>query len=224
MKACLPFFCVVLSSPAFAQETRQLDAHEHGVGALNIAFDGQSVAMEFHAPGADIVGFEYAAKSEEDRAAIDAAVAILARPLDVFVLPAAAECTVTQASAELESEDGHDHGEDEHADHEEHDDHADEHAEHDEHDDHADEHAEHDEHADHDDHAHEDGEGAGHTEFHAEYALTCANPGAITEISFAYFDTFPNARALEVQIVSASGAQAFDVEREAPTLDLSGIF
>ena len=45
--------------PVLAEETRQLDAHEHGVGALNIAFDQGRVAIEFHAPGADIVGFEY---------------------------------------------------------------------------------------------------------------------------------------------------------------------
>ena len=74
-----------VATPAFAQETRQLDAHEHGVGQLDIAFDGKQIAMELHAPGADIVGFEYVAESSEDRAAIDAAVAILAKPLDLFV-------------------------------------------------------------------------------------------------------------------------------------------
>jgi hypothetical protein len=29
---------------------------------------------------------------------------------------------------------------------------------------------------------------------------------------------------LEVQIVTASGAQAFEIERDAPTLDLRGMF
>jgi hypothetical protein len=27
------------ATPVFAEETRQLDAHEHGVGQLDIAFD-----------------------------------------------------------------------------------------------------------------------------------------------------------------------------------------
>ncbi len=183
------------TSPALAEETRQLGAHEHGVGQLDIAFDGQQVAMEFHAPGADIVGFEYAPESAEDRAAVDEAVAMLARPMDLFVLPEAAGCSVAKATAGLESEEeGHEdeHGHDEH----EHDDH--------EHDDHADE--------------------ATHTEFHAEYLLACADTSAIANITFAYFETFPNALEVEVQVISDAGATSFEVERDAPTLDLRGLF
>jgi len=218
MNRTLPLVIALLASPALADETRQLDAHEHGVGALDIAVDGAAVAMEFRAPGADIVGFEYVAETAEDRAAIDAAVATLARPLDLFVVPADAECTVTQASAALEGEereggDGHDdHAHDEPT----HDDHADEGHAHD--DDTHESHAE-DEHA-HDDHA----EDASHTEFHASYRLTCGDPAAISKIDFAYFDTFGNAREVEVQVVSGTGAQAFEVTRDAPVLDLRGMF
>ncbi len=209
MKTCVPIVLAVLAAPAIAEGTRELDSHEHGVGELNIAFDGNTVAMEFHAPGADIVGFEYEAESAEDRASIDAAVATLARPLELFVMPAAAECSVVQASAELESDEEHEEHEDDHDHEEDHeDDHADEHD-----DDHAEKHHD-DEHA---------GE-ASHTEFHAEYTLTCLNPDALSEITFAYFDAFENARELEVQIVSAIGAQAFEVERGEPTLDLRNMF
>ena len=194
MRYAIPLTLAMLATPVWAGENLQLDAHEHGVGHLDIAIDGNTVLMELHAPGADIVGFEHAAKSAQDRAAVDAAVAMLARPLDLFALPAKAECTVTQASAGLES--GHDH--------EDHDDHA-----------HDEDHAAHDDHSDSD---------AGHTEFHAAYELTCANPGAIGEITFAYFTTFENAREVEVQIVTNAGAKAFEVERDAPTLDLRGMF
>lgn len=190
----------LLSSPALAEDPRQLDAHEHGVGQLDIAFDGTQIAMELHAPGADIVGFEYAATSAEDRTAVDAAVATLARPLDLFVLPEAAGCSVVQASAELESEENHE--DDERHD----DDHGD--------DDHSDDHVGHDDHE----------EGAGHTEFHAEYLLTCADPAAASEITFAYFEAFPNALEVEVQILSANGATAFEVERDALILDLRSMF
>ena len=201
----LPFLALsAAATPAFAQETRQLDAHEHGVGQLDIAFDGTQIAMELHAPGADIVGFEYGAESAEDRAAVDAAVAMLARPLDLFVLTDAAGCSVVQASAGLESEENHDA----HAD-----DHGDEHAD------------EEDGHDDHDEEGHEDqASETGHTEFHAEYLLTCADPTAVTEITFAYFETFPNALEVEVQLISDTGATSFEVERDAPTLDLRGMF
>jgi len=194
----------IVATPTFAEETRQLDAHEHGVGQLDIAFDDTQIAIELHAPGADIVGFEYGAESAEDRAAVEVAVATLAKPLDLFVLSEAAGCSVVNASAGLESEENHD----EHAD-----DHGDKHADEEHgHDDHAEEGRE--------DHASE----AGHTEFHAEYLLTCADPTAITDITFAYFDAFPNALEVEVQVISHTGATSFEVERDAPTLDLRGMF
>ncbi|MDO6480135.1 zinc uptake protein ZrgA [Shimia thalassica] len=220
MKQNLPILLSLLALPAFAEGTRELDSHEHGVGELNIAMEGKTIAMELHAPGADIVGFEYAATSDEDRAAIENAVATLAKPLDLFSFPDAAKCTVTRASAELEAEEDHDeHAK--HDDHDDHDDHAehDDHSDHDDHEDHA-KHDDHDDHGDHDDHAEE----ASHTEFHAEYVLNCDNPDAISKIDFAYFEAFPNALELEVQIVSSAGAKAFEVERDAPTLDLRGMF
>ncbi len=205
MRPIPALFIAMLASPALAEQTRELDSHEHGVGALDIAIDGTKIAMEFHAPGADIVGFEYRAESAQDRAAIDDAIATLSRPLDLFILPAAAACTVVQASAALESED-------EHEDHDEHE-HADDHA-HEDDQDHDEEHA----------HGDEQSGAETHTEFHAEYQLTCGNPDALSEISFAYFDTFETARELEIRIVSASGAQAAEVERDNPVLDLRGMF
>jgi hypothetical protein len=57
----LPFLIAtaITATPVIAEETRQLNAHEHGVGQLDIAIDGQQIAMELHAPGADIVGFPH---------------------------------------------------------------------------------------------------------------------------------------------------------------------
>jgi hypothetical protein len=185
---------LVSTTPVFAEQTRQLDAHEHGVGQLDIAFDGKQISMELHAPGADIVGFEYAAESAEDRAKVDAAVAMLVRPLDLFVITEAAGCTIVQASAELERDEGQ-------ADHE------------DEHDDHEDA-----------NHQEKNTDEPRHTEFHAEYLFACANPDAVTEITFTYFDAFPNALEVEVQLISNKGATSFEVERDAPTLDLRGMF
>ena len=203
MKYAVSLIALVTAFPAFAEGSRQLDAHEHGVGTLNIAIEGTTVTMMFEAPGADIVGFEHAAKSDADLATIEAAVATLGAPLDLFVVPDAAGCSVVKAQAELESEDDHDD--------EGHDDHDDD--DHDGHDD--------DDHGDHDDEGHDDhGDEAGHTEFHAEYTLTCDSPDALTQMTFVYFAAFPNALEVEVQIITAAGAQAFEVERDAPVLNL----
>ena len=85
------------------------------------------------------------------------------------------------------------------------------------------EHAEGEKHDEHDDEDHAEAEES-HTEYHAEYTLRCGGAAAISEIDFAYFELFENALELEVQIVTAAGAQAFDVERDAPSLDLRGMF
>ena len=183
------------ATPSLAEETTQLDAHEHGVGQLNIAFDENKIAMELHAPGADIVGFEYGAKSDADHAAIDAALQTLSDPLGLFLLPEAASCIVTTAHAKLESED---------SDHDDHDEEG---------------------HDDHDDEGHDDhDEAPGHTEFHAEYLLECANLTEMSAITFSYFEIFPNALELEVQVISDKGATAFEIERDVAKLDLRGIF
>ena len=181
---------VILSATSsLAEETKQLDAHEHGVGQLNIAFSANKIAMELHAPGSDIVGFEYGAKTDADHAAIDTAIETLSDPSKLFVFPKAASCTLIEANAKLESEDA-DHG---HDDHDE---------------------------DDHDDHSEE----PGHTEFHAEYLLECGNLSAISAITFSYFEIFPNALELEIQVVSDKGATAFEVAREVAKLDLRGVF
>ena len=188
------------ATPSLAEETTQLDAHEHGVGQLNIAFDENKIAMELHAPGADIVGFEYGAKSDADLAAIDAALKTLSDPLGIFLIPKAASCIVITAQAKLESEDS-DHDEEGHDDHDE------------------------EGHDDHDEEGHDDhDEAPGHTEFHAEYLLECANLTEISAITFPYFDIFPNALELEVQVISDKGATAFEIERDVAKLDLRGIF
>jgi|TARA_B110000438_G_scaffold282907_1_gene310379 hypothetical protein len=183
------------ATPSLAEETTQLDAHEHGVGQLNIAFDENKIAMELHAPGADIVGFEYGAKSDADLAAIDAALQTLSDPLGLFLIPEAASCIVITAHAKLESED---------SDHDDHDEEG---------------------HDDHDEEGHDDhDEAPGHTEFHAEYLLECANLTEISAITFSYFEIFPNALELEVQVISDKGATAFEIERDVAKLDLRGIF
>jgi hypothetical protein len=180
---------------AHADEVRQLEAHEHGVGRLDIALDGTTVAISFEAPGADIVGFEYAPETETDMALVKAAVADLEAPLSLFAMPASAGCGVTSAKVTLLTDSthasDHDHGHNQGGEQ---------------------------------DHAHDhDHEVVAHSEFRADYMLTCADPAAIDRIVFPYFDRFPNALELEVQVVTPRGASAFDVRRDAPSIDLGGL-
>lgn len=87
--------------------TRQLGAHVHGTGKLNIALERRTLEIEIEAPGADIVGFEHTAKTAEQRAAIAKARAQLGKPMELFVFPAAAGCKQTSAKVQQV---GHSHG------------------------------------------------------------------------------------------------------------------
>lgn len=197
-------------------EHRELGAHVHGRGTFNIAIEGNRVALELKAPGMDIVGFESAPSSDAQKAAVEKAKATLAKPLELFTLPAAAGCSVSEtdvhlhgakdddhAGAEHKHDDGHDHGKHDHADHK-HDDHK------------------HDGH-EHADHKHDHADDSGHTEFHAKYTLECTTPAALTSLAFDYFKSFAGAQSLGVNAISEKSQSTFEATRDKPSIDLGGL-
>ena len=194
-----------LVTVSVAEETRQVDKHEHGVGELNIAVEGNSIDLEFMIPGADIVGFEYKAKSEADIALVKDALTKFDEFNNIFSIPSTSNCNLVEADISINQGDNH---KDEHN-----------HDEHDDHDEHEDEH-DHDDHGEHDDHDEHDEEA--HNEFVAHYSFNCGNIKEIDRISFPYFTTFPNSGELEVQFVSEIGSTSFEVEGDEPFIDLKG--
>lgn len=202
MRTRLPALALAtLAAPALAEEPRGAEAHMHGVSTVLIAVDQGVVEIELTSPGMDIVGFEYAAQSGADRAAVAAALDVLSAPDNVVSLPEAAGCRLTDSEAHLEGEDHADHADD----HEDGDDHEDHNHEHDE--------------EDHADHDHE--EGAQHTEFHARYAFACDDETALSSIAFPFFDQFENAQEIEAQFVAQTGAGQAEVRRGAAVLALN---
>lgn len=98
---------VMFAAQACAQgavERRELGPHAHGHGTLDVAIEAGSVRMELHAPGNDIVGFEYAAKTPDDKAAVAAAMSTLKDVVALLGIPAAAQCRVTTANVALAAE------------------------------------------------------------------------------------------------------------------------
>lgn len=102
--------CVLLSlfagsaTLAVASE-RQLGAHQHGHGTVNLVIDGPTVWIELEAPGSDIVGFEHAAESAGDRTAVEAATTLLEQPLELFTLSSDAGCSVETVAVALAGQD-----------------------------------------------------------------------------------------------------------------------
>jgi len=107
-----------------ADKHEEIGAHEHGHGSFNMAIDGNKVSMELEAPGADIVGFEYKAKTKAQKAKVKQATDDLKKIANVVGLPAAAGCAVKKASVELHIEGGDDHHDHKKKKKHSHDDHA----------------------------------------------------------------------------------------------------
>ena len=84
------------------------DAHEHGHGHLNLVLDGNRLMIELQAPAADLVGFEHAAKSDEEKAQYAQAVARLNQPDALFRFAQAAGCKLTQQESNTANK-THDH-------------------------------------------------------------------------------------------------------------------
>ncbi|MEZ9073765.1 zinc uptake protein ZrgA [Vibrio splendidus] len=208
------------------EEFRSHEAHVHGKVEVNIAQDGQELLVEVTAPGADVVGFEHAPETAEQKKVFEQAIAQLNKPEELFGFNNAS-CTLKFKSVTNTLEDdhddheGHDHAEGEHDDHEGHDhaehDHDDhkghDHAEHD-HDDHkGDDHAEHDhddheghDHAehDHDDHEGHDHSEGGHGEFTVEYHYQCSDIAKLDTVSTQWFSKFSNTKSMTVNLLTDS--------------------
>lgn len=200
-----------VAAVAEAKSKRRLDAHEHGHGTLNMAVEGNTLHMELEAPGADIVGFEHAAASEEDKASLVAVTKTLENPSAVLSLPVEAGCKVKSVKVDYETGDDHGHEKHEKGEHG-----------HEKH-----EHGAKEEHKHGDGHKHEEHAGgetreSSHAEFHVRYVFDCKNTAALTVVGFPYFSAFENARELSVTLVTDKGQKAFAVSREQNRIDLRG--
>ena len=205
-------------------------AHEHGAAELLLSSEGKDVQITFNAPAQSLVGFETAAVTEEQKAAVARAEAILIAPRDLFSLEGNA-CELIDATVDVSSlvdvgnapsqAEAHDDHSDEHADHASHDEHIEEHADHEDHDeDHtsaSDSHAH--EHHDHDD----DGDASNadsHSDVSATYTFECESNEALTRIVFSP-DGLPfGLERIDVLWVADWGQGAGQATPQSPSVNL----
>ncbi|MEH0743067.1 DUF2796 domain-containing protein [Vibrio cholerae] len=216
---------LAFSTTTFAEETfRQHDAHVHGQVEFNIAQDGKELLIEITAPGADVVGFEHAPNTDEQKETLSRAVTTLNDASTIFTLASQANCRLEHRSvSHTLGEEGHDdHGHDSHDhdshDHDKHDHDSHDHDSHDhdkhDHDSHDHESHDHDKHDhdshdhdshdhdkhDHDSHDHESH--GGHGEFTIEYHYECDNIQALSNIDTQWFNHFPSTEAISVNLLT----------------------
>ncbi|MGH1370188.1 MAG: ZrgA family zinc uptake protein [Geminicoccales bacterium] len=190
------FFGALNWSTSIQAEQREADGHIHGLTFLNLVVEGKAVLAELEAPGADIVGFEHPAETDDQMKQVKAALERLKSGDAVLTFEASAKCTLNSSNTEL-------HGDSLSADH----DHT------------------HDDHEDSDHAAHNESETENHTEFRATYQWTCPEINEKTAISFPFFTSFPNSLKLRVNHAGDFGQGSAIISKGASELkfgELSG--
>lgn len=170
---------------AFAhEEFRQHDAHVHGQVELNIAQDAHDLLIEITAPGADVVGFEHAPKTDAETQRLNQALENLNTADALFTLSERARCHLETASVHhtLGGHDDHDH------DHDQHDDHDHDH--------------------DHDGHDHHDHQ---HGSFTVQYQYHCDQIQELKQIDTHWFQLFPSTQKMDVNLLTETQQTATEL-------------
>lgn len=169
---------------------REQRAHVHGVGQLNIAVEGDLLLIELISPAMDLLGFEHAPRTEAQRQAIETTRALLQAPQQLFAPTPAAGCVLTATEVDLGEPIGEQPAPERHA-------HAQDHGH------------EHELAPAHDDHA----------DIDASYAFDCRQPQNLTELTIGFFDAFPDAQRLQVQLLTETRQHAFELTPNDRRLD-----
>jgi Protein of unknown function (DUF2796) len=88
----------VASSPAIADEFRSRGVHEHGSATVDIAIQDSTLEIALHSPAINVVGFEHAPRSVEEKTALAQANRVFGSPQGLFLTPASAACTSTSVT------------------------------------------------------------------------------------------------------------------------------
>ncbi|MBF0255981.1 MAG: DUF2796 domain-containing protein [Gammaproteobacteria bacterium] len=122
MSTCLLGLPLLFTPPLLASE-RQHGAHVHGRAELNLVLDGRSLLIELNSPAANLLGFEQAPRTPEQRTQLEQTLNTLRDGRRLFAFSPAAACQLEQvelespllADADEPHHKGHDHAQADHA-------------------------------------------------------------------------------------------------------------
>lgn len=177
---------LVLNGPgpvaAAGSTQRDLGAHEHGHGVLEVVADGDELVIALRIPAVNAVGFEHAPSTEQQHRRVEETIARFRLGERLFVTTRAAGCRLEDAHVELagiSEEHDEDHGDEEH------------------------EKGGHEEHA-HGSHASDEHAEEGHSELLAEYHFRCADAGRLEAIEVRVFDALDDVEELHARVVNGT--------------------
>lgn len=190
--ACVFAGWIILSPVTQGDTLSQHQAHEHGVGQLNVVVERTTVEIELTAPAADIVGFEHRPSTSQERLAVEKGVAAFKAVDRLFSFPPNVPCKLQDVDVRspLTAADHREHqsaaSAGENQDHAKHSDK---------------ESGENHDHAQHSDKETEES----HADFRAHYKLECKRINQLNFIDVHYFEVFPAARKIEAKTISSRG-------------------
>jgi hypothetical protein len=179
-----------------AAEYRHHEAHEHGVAHMNVAFEGNELYIELISPAANIVGFEHQPRTQEQRAAVNAAIKKLEAGEKIFAFPSdvGERLVKSKTHTDINKDSGHESDKTKSHEHDEITRDAGNEAEKNGHE----EHQQGDEHE-------------RHSEFKAEYHFVCKNPEKLVYVDVMLFSIFPGIEHIEVQLLTGTKQTAMEL-------------
>ena len=86
------------NSPATAGEFRSRGVHEHGSATVDVAIQDSTLDIALHSPAINVVGFEHAPRSVEEKTALAQANRVFGSPHGLFLMPPGAACSSTRVT------------------------------------------------------------------------------------------------------------------------------
>ena len=90
-QTCFSFALILFVVMGHSLEASE-SAHEHGVGSISFAVEGNDVEIELTIPGSDVVGFEHLPSTADERQAVIMGVRSLRNIKGIVTLPSEAKC------------------------------------------------------------------------------------------------------------------------------------
>ncbi|MEP4051562.1 MAG: DUF2796 domain-containing protein [Litorimonas sp.] len=184
---------------------RSADSHVHGGATLSIASENETIQIEFETPLFNLLGFEYAPKTDAEKALVSEAEVSLTQPEKLIRFNDAANCSFETPSSNVDLFETHSGEEDD----EHHDDH-----------DHSDHHEEESETDDHDEH-HQHKEDDVHKDVLLNYFLSCGEIDKLKTVKVDLFEIFPNLTELELVYLGPSQQMSADLTPSKATAELT---
>lgn len=200
LSAAVALLAISLDVPAVEDKRREHGAHEHGHGSLDVVVEGDELVTALRVPAVNVVGFEHEPSTDEQRRAVEEALAVFRQGAKLFAPSKAARCAVEKVEVGLGGIEGHEGEEHEHQ------------AEHDK---------DEDQQREYEGEKVEEHKNEAHSELHGEYHFRCEAPEKLKRLAVRVFEHLTDAEELEARVVTSTAQTAAELTPRDTVLKLA---